>query len=214
MTRPTVPTAADRAYTWTRRAVLTGALESGALITEREVAEAVGVSRTPVREAFLQLQAEGVLRLYPKRGALVVPVSPQEVADVVDARLLIEAWAFGRVASVADHAVVADALSELVEAQRRCHEVGDDAGFQEVDRAFHAAVVDGAGNRLVRGFYASLSDRQLRLGAQATRADGARVERILAEHREITEALRRGEGPEAVRLVRAHIEATAATLGR
>lgn len=209
-----VPTAADRAYTWTRRAVLTGEVESGALITEREVAEAVGVSRTPVREAFLQLQAEGVLRLYPKRGALVVPVSPREVADVVDARLLIETWAFGRVASAPHRDRMADAMSELIDEQCRCHAVGDDAGFQEADRAFHAAVVDGAGNRLVRDFYSSLRDRQLRLGSQATRADGARVERILSEHREISLALRRGESSEVVRLVSAHIEATATTLGR
>jgi DNA-binding GntR family transcriptional regulator len=214
MSSPAVPTAADRAYSWTRRAVLTGELESGALITEREVAEAVGVSRTPVREAFLQLQAEGVLRLYPKRGALVVPVSSQEVADVVDARLLIETWAFGRMATAAGHDRLAGVLSDLVDEQERCRDAGDDAGFQEADRAFHAAVVDKAGNALVRGFYASLSDRQVRLGAQATRIDGARGERILAEHREIAGALARGEAAETTRLVRAHIEATAATLGR
>jgi DNA-binding FadR family transcriptional regulator len=75
-------------------------------------------------------------------------------------------------------------------------------------------VVDAAGNGLVCGFYASLSDRQMRLGSQATRIDGARGERILAEHREIAGALARGEATETTRLVRAHIEATATTLGR
>jgi DNA-binding GntR family transcriptional regulator len=214
MSSPAVPTAADRAYSWTRRAVLTGELESGALITEREVAEAVGVSRTPVREAFLQLQAEGVLRLYPKRGALVVPVSSREVAEVVDARLLIETWAFGRVAVAAGQERLAGVLLDLVDEQERRRDAGDDAGFQEADRAFHAAVVDAAGNGLVCGFYASLSDRQMRLGSQATRIDGARGERILAEHREIAGALARGEATETTRLVRAHIEATATTLGR
>jgi DNA-binding GntR family transcriptional regulator len=155
-----------------------------------------------------------VLRLYPKRGALVVPVSPQEVADVVDARLLIETWAFGRVAATAGRERLAGMLSDLVDEQELRRDAGDDAGFQEADRAFHAAVVDQAGNGLVRDFYASLSDRQVRLGAQATRIDGARGERILAEHREITDALARGDVADTTQLVRAHIEATAATLGR
>ena len=51
------------------------------------------MSRTPVREAFLRLEAEGLLRLYPKRGALVVPVSPEEVRNVMEARLVLEWFA-------------------------------------------------------------------------------------------------------------------------
>ncbi len=70
--------------------VLDRRYEGGTLLTEGELAEAVGVSRTPVREALLRLEVEGLIKLYPKKGALVLPVSAQEIADVVETRLLVE----------------------------------------------------------------------------------------------------------------------------
>src|ERR1700755_625970 len=82
--------AKDRAHDYVKRQVLTGAFPGGELISEGEVAAALGMSRTPVREAFLRLEAEGLLRLYPQRGALVVPVSPEEVRAVMEARLVLE----------------------------------------------------------------------------------------------------------------------------
>jgi DNA-binding GntR family transcriptional regulator len=66
--------ATDRAYAYTKARVLDSTFAGGELLTEGEVAEALRMSRTPVREAFLRLEGEGLLRLYPKRGALVVPV--------------------------------------------------------------------------------------------------------------------------------------------
>src|SRR3954471_1159568 len=89
--------AKDRALDYVKCQVLTGAFPGGELISEGEVATALGMSRTPVREAFLQLEAAGLLRLYPKRGALVVPVSPDEVRAVLDARLLMEDFAVSAV---------------------------------------------------------------------------------------------------------------------
>ena len=82
--------AKDRVYAFVKERVLAGAYPGGELLSEGEVAEALKVSRTPVREAFLLLEAEGLMRLYPKRGALVVPVSPDEVRDVVETRRLVE----------------------------------------------------------------------------------------------------------------------------
>ncbi|MGO8965719.1 MAG: GntR family transcriptional regulator, partial [Mycobacterium sp.] len=100
MTKPTGggPGAAkDRAHEYVKRQVLTGAFPGGELISEGEVAAALGMSRTPVREAFLRLEAEGLLRLYPQRGALVVPVSSEEARAVIEARLVLEQFAAGKV---------------------------------------------------------------------------------------------------------------------
>ncbi len=84
------PTAADRVYRHVKQGVLERRYEGGTLLTEGELGEAVGVSRTPVREALLRLETEGLLKLYPKKGALVLPVSVQEIADVIETRLLVE----------------------------------------------------------------------------------------------------------------------------
>ena len=91
------PAAKDRALDYVKSQVLTGAFPGGELISEGEVAAALGMSRTPVREAFLRLEAEGLLRLYPQRGALVVPVSSEEARAVIEARLLLEQFAAGKV---------------------------------------------------------------------------------------------------------------------
>src|ERR1700759_1858023 len=93
------PAAKDRALVYVKNQVLTGAFPGGELISEGEVAAALGMSRTPVREAFLRLEAEGLLRLYPQRGALVVPVSAEESRAVIEARLLLEQFAAGKVVS-------------------------------------------------------------------------------------------------------------------
>ncbi|MEE3921880.1 GntR family transcriptional regulator [Micromonospora sp. BRA006-A] len=68
----------------------------GQLVSEGEIAEAT-VSRTPVREALLRLETEGLVKLYPKRGALIRPVSAREIADVIEARRLVELHAADRV---------------------------------------------------------------------------------------------------------------------
>src|SRR5215216_1189136 len=89
--------ATDRAYDFTKQRVLDSTYAGGDLLTEGEVADALGLSRTPVREAFLRLQGEGLLRLYPKRGALVVPVSVGEIEAVIETRMLIERFALDKV---------------------------------------------------------------------------------------------------------------------
>ena len=90
-------TATNRAYAFTKGRVLDSTFAGGNFITEGEVADALGMSRTPVREAFLRLEGEGLLRLYPKRGALVVPVSVGEVEAVMETRMLVERFALDKV---------------------------------------------------------------------------------------------------------------------
>ena len=142
--RPSHPSAATRAYDHLKRAILEGTHPGGTLLTEGEVAERLGVSRTPVREALLRLEAEGLVRLYPKKGALVVPVSAQEAHDVVEARALIEEWAAGRAWPRR-----ARSPRSWSCCWRRCAgPARADAflDFTAADRAFHERVVAAAGN--------------------------------------------------------------------
>src|SRR5262245_5406294 len=93
---PSALPAATRVYQHVKRAILEQIHAGGALLTEVEIATAVGVSRTPVREALLRLQSEGLVTLYPKRGALVLPISAAEIEDVIEARQLVEVHAAAR----------------------------------------------------------------------------------------------------------------------
>jgi DNA-binding GntR family transcriptional regulator len=197
------PPAAERVYTHVKQAVLDRRYEGGTLLSEGELAEAVGVSRTPVREALLRLEAEGLLKLYPKKGALVLPVSAQEIADVVETRLLVELHAAEKVAPASPQ--LSARLEELLEEQRTHAAAGDLAAFAVADRCFHAEIVRAGGNRILAQLYDQLRDRQLRMGVATMNAEPDRIAKNIAEHTEILEALRAGDTRAALTLVERHV---------
>ncbi|GHF26088.1 GntR family transcriptional regulator [Streptomyces morookaense] len=197
------PPAAERVYTHVKDAVLHRRYEGGTLLTEGDLAEAVGVSRTPVREALLRLEAEGLLKLYPKKGALVLAVSAQEIADVVETRLLVEKHAAGKAVPAAP-ALIAR-LEELIDDMRAQAAAGDLAAVSVSDRAFHAEIVRSAGNRILSGLYEQLRDRQLRMGEAVMHAHPDRIAKNIAEHTEILDALRSGDAEAAIRVVDRHV---------
>lgn len=199
----TAVTAADRVYRHVKQGVLDRRFEGGVLLTEGEVAEAVGVSRTPVREALLRLETEGLLKLYPKKGALVLPVSVQEIADVMETRLLVEEFT-ARKAVPAPPALL-DRLAALIEEQRRHAAEGDLVALMAADRGFHAEIVRHAGNQILCRLYDQLRDRQLRMGVALLHSHPERVERTLVEHAEILDALRSGDADTTAAAVRAHV---------
>src|SRR4029078_4956580 len=86
---PTSGSAAARVYAHVKERLLDGTFPGGALLSENQLSQPLRLSRTPVRQAFVQLEAEGLLELYPKRGALVVPVAASEIEDVFEARLVV-----------------------------------------------------------------------------------------------------------------------------
>ncbi|WP_411103570.1 GntR family transcriptional regulator [Streptomyces sp. cmx-4-9] len=196
-------TAADRVYQHVKQGVLDRRYEGGTLLTEGELADAVGVSRTPVREALLRLETEGLLKLYPKKGALVQPVSVQEVADVIETRLLVEEFTVRR--AVPAPPGLLDRLAALLAEQRRHAAAGDLAAMMTADRAFHAEIVRSAGNQILCRLYDQLRDRQLRMGVALLHSRPDRVERTLAEHAGILDALRAGDEAAAAAAVRGHI---------
>jgi DNA-binding GntR family transcriptional regulator len=139
--------AKDRAYAFTKQRVLDATYAGGELLTEGEVAEALGMSRTPVREAFLRLEGEGLLRLYPKRGALVVPVSAHEVETVMETRVLVERFAVAK--AIERGTDVTGAMREAIAHQEEHAAAGDLDGFVAADREFHTVLVAASGNDIV-----------------------------------------------------------------
>lgn len=197
------PPAAERVYAHIKEAVLDRRYEGGTLLTEGGLADAVGVSRTPVREALLRLEVEGLIKLYPKKGALVLAVSAQEIKDVVETRLLVEEFA-ARKAVPASPQLIAR-LEQLLEEQRQLAEVGDLAEVAVKDRCFHAEIVKNAGNEILSRLYDQLRDRQLRMGVAVMEAHPGRIEANITEHSELLEAIRGGNAEEAAQVVRRHV---------
>jgi DNA-binding GntR family transcriptional regulator len=196
-------TASDRAYDHVKHAILDGSYPGGALLTEGEIADAVGVSRTPVREAMLRLQVEGMLRLYPKKGAMVVPVTAAEADAVLEARALVESWAAPRAAVRG-----ADLVTELepyLTQMREHREAGNVTGFSEADRTFHERIVAAAGNDILTRLYRSLRERQICISEAVMRLSSQRMEIALADHTKLVELLRAGDEAGFVELVEDHL---------
>ncbi|MBE2317254.1 GntR family transcriptional regulator [Solirubrobacter sp. CPCC 204708] len=191
--------ASERAYQDVKARILDGSLPGGDLISEGEIAEALGMSRTPVRAAFGQLEAEGLLRLYPKRGALVVPVSASETEAVMETRWVIERYAIERV--IERPGDVPARLAESVATQEGL----EGADFVEADRAFHRTLVAGTGNEILLGLYDSLRDRQRRM-AHATARRAEIRERTMREHGELADAIAAGNSALALQTLRLHLD--------
>jgi DNA-binding GntR family transcriptional regulator len=201
--------AADRAYAVTKELVLSGELPGGHLFSEGDIATRLDMSRTPVREAFLRLQAEGLLQLIPKRGVVVVPVPPGEAEDVLDAREAIESAAVRRLLRRPE--LVPAALAEMraaLRVQRLYADTGDVSAFAEADEAFHRTIVTAGRNELMLGFYATLADRQRRMSIRALGPAPRQLPVVLREHEALIAIIDAGDDLAFASALRDHLSGT------
>jgi len=199
----TLAPAREKVYTWLRDGILSGTIESGRFLDEHWVSGIVGVSRTPVREAFHRLAAERFIDLLPRKGAQVTTVTARELEEVYQSRRLIEGHAIS--------AVCAAGLGvppELVDLPGRMEAAGDARDWfavSDLDRSFHRAIVEAAGNSVLTELYDTLRSRQQRVAIAAVRARPDRLPAINAEHRELVAAMDRHDGAGAVELLYRHL---------
>ncbi|GAB2760887.1 GntR family transcriptional regulator [Sinomonas soli] len=199
-------TAAERAHAALAEAIVSCALAPGSLITEGEQSAALGMSRTPVREAFLQLAAEGLLRLYPKKGAVVTAEDDAATRQLLEARVMLESESVRAVAHrPRAEAAAPPALAHLLEVQQRAIDEGDALAFARADHAFHAAVAAASGNALTGAFYGQIRPRLERLTHAIVRSGEANLPRFLSDHRRLTTFLDRGDAPAYAALLRTHV---------
>jgi DNA-binding GntR family transcriptional regulator len=185
-------------------AILHAVYAGGDVITEGGIAHELGMSRTPVREALLRLEAEGLVRLQPKRGAVVSSFSADEAEDVLEARALVENFTAAR--SYANRETLLPALLEVHEGMRqRCRE-RDTAGFTEGDRDFHELIVDAAGNSVLSSIYRMLRERQTLFTSAMVRGRVDRMDAAIEEHDRIIEALRGDDEQAFCRVVNDHLQ--------
>ncbi len=211
------PSAAERVYQHVRTGILSRRFADNDLLAEGRIAEETGVSRTPVREALLRLEAEGMVTLLPKRGALVLPVSAQEWRDVLATRELVETHCIRQVIESGRAPLLSARLTRAVEDLQTAARSGDLAAYVSADRDFHATIVAAAGNSILNRLYGSLRDRQMRMGAANLLAhdgiaDPERMGRTNADHRAIAAAIARADIEEAVALTVDHLATAARTL--
>ena len=215
-----VPSAAGRAYAYVKGEILARRFAPHDLLSEGQLAAAVGASRTPVREALLRLEGEGLVRLLPKRGALVLPVTVDEMADVMETRRLVESFAARKVLTRQPPVDLEPVLNGHLEAMRAAMRAHDVTAYVQADRDFHLAIVAATGNEIITSLYRSLRERQLRMGTvnlldgTGSHVDPGRMSSTLAEHEQIRDALCAGRADAVVKAVGAHLDHAESTLAR
>ncbi|SFB12885.1 transcriptional regulator, GntR family [Poseidonocella pacifica] len=180
-----------------------GALQPGDRLRETDLAERLGVSRTPVREAIRQLEADGLVSHVPRQGATVRSLGYAEVMELYEMRAVLEGTA-ARLAARAGSDVEIDELAALND---RLTEAGATPEATRLNRIFHATLLDAAKNRFLSKSMLSLQKALMILGP-TTLSDHDRAHAADTEHRRIIEALRARDGAAAETAMREHIEAS------
>jgi DNA-binding GntR family transcriptional regulator len=200
----------ERAYRYLRETVLVDPAVQGTFLNEVGLAQAVGVSRTPVREALLLLVSEGLVEMVPKRGAYVPPLSGRQIKELMELRALLERHAAS--VTLATGAVPLDAMREALAEQEQLVDHPTDADtakvFIEWDRRFHQSLVDAARNELIARTYAGLRTRQVRVGVAALFRATDRQHAVCVEHRQIVDALESGDETAAHAAIEDHLQIT------
>ena len=205
---PRAGSAQDVAYRWLKRHIAQLPRHDGVFLTESEVAQAAGTSRTPVRETPLRLEAEGFVQIAPNKGAFVPPISDAEVRAVMEARATVEHWCIRQVFGAGSGLL--EELERLVAEQEKL--VEDPVAFIDCDRDFHRTIVAYAENPVLAEFYESLRDRQIRMGLRAVVGTENRARTVLAEHGAIVAAVRDRDVEGVGRMLATHLSNTLATL--
>ena len=189
-----------------KHAILTGELKAGQALVETDLAEVLGVSKTPVREALKTLAGAGLVTMNPYKGAAVRVVDDEQARHVYDARLLLEPEALGRaVASGHDWRPAHQALA-------RADGARDQAERSLANRDFHRELYSGCGNPLLVRMLDDLRDQTALVSAAAWRHEPDWLpipswEHEAAEHRAVLRAAEDGDAQRAAGLLRGHITA-------
>lgn len=195
----------DKAYRAIRQRILDNVYPAGHRALEQEYADQLGLSRTPVREALLKLQSEGLVEVLPRHGARVLPVSPDDMRDIYDMLTAIEPMAAELVARKklppADLKPLIEASREMTAALKH----DDLDAWARADERYHRLLIALAGNRLLAETVQGLWDRAHRARMVTLRLRPRPVNST-REHNAIVEAIRAGDATEAARLYRSHRE--------
>ncbi|MGE0873540.1 MAG: GntR family transcriptional regulator [Burkholderiales bacterium] len=203
-----LPSLAEIAYQQVRDAILDGTLAAGESIGQEAVAERIGTSRVPLREALQRLEAEGLVMLRPRRGYIVTSLDPGEITDIFDIRMMLEERA-GYLATlratpqdVADLEALLHAMDDASSASAE-----DISVFAARNSSFHDRLYAGSGRvQLCRlmGVLRNNVERYIRIGARIA----GNLERVREEHYAIFKAFKRGDAQSVGRLCREHCAAT------
>lgn len=186
-----------------KEAILTGRLKPGERLMEVQLAEEMGVSRTPVREAIRKLELEGLVVMVPRKGAYVSGLTLKDVAEVFEIRSSLE----GLAAALAAERITEDeikSLDKILSDITQASEKGDTETVIKKDMEFHQILFSASRNQRLAQIINNLKEQIDRFRIQSF-SNPVRVKSVLSEHKGIIDAIKQGDAENAEKLAKAHI---------
>jgi DNA-binding GntR family transcriptional regulator len=199
------PTLVDDAYRALKAAIWDNVFPPGYQGSEQEIANQLAMSRTPVHEAIIRLQEEGLVRVLAKRGVVVTSIAPEDMREIYDVIIALEAMAAELLASMkpSERSRIADDLDRETALMEEALAQGDMVAWANADDRFHRLLVERCGNSRIRRMTQTVADQShrtrmltLKLRPQPTNS--------VAEHRRIAGTIREGNAVEAHDCARRH----------
>jgi DNA-binding GntR family transcriptional regulator len=195
----------SEAYRRLRENILLGHYKSGCALTEQQIAQEMGYSRTPVREAFGQLELDGLVRSTPNKGIVVQGFNEDDMHDLYEVRSHMEALAAARAARQMS-GTQRQALQEAYERECRSTESNEDTEqLQDLDNVFHEMIFKGTGSKILENILSPINvyTRHTRMISLAT---PGRSRQVIEEHGRILEAILNQDCEAARQRMNEHIE--------
>lgn len=197
----------DQIYATLRRELLDCTIAPGADILEPELSERFQSSRSPVRDALLRLEAEGLVVIHPRKGYQATPISISDADDLFDFRALLEpACAQNAVATATDEVIAGFDAFRSIDAYQASLGEAQPVAFVAYNRAFHVAVARAAANRRLREATLNVIEQFDRLvHVSLKQVDTSTHAALITEHGEIIDALQARDGRRAARILGNHV---------
>lgn len=196
----------EQAIAAVRAAIDDGRMKPGVKYSVYQLAEGLGISRTPVRDALLRLEEVGLIKFEARQGFRILLPQPKEIAEIFAVRLALELPAVRKAATASDPAL-SDALLRRQRLMRDAAAVGDEHQFAHHDLGLHDLILDAADNSRARAIVKTLRETTRLLGANT--ADKTRtLTDIDDEHTPVIAAIIAGDPDEAEAAMRRHLENT------
>lgn len=191
-------------FTTLRQAILKGELQPGERLMEIQLAEKMGVSRTPIREAIRKLAEEGLVTLIPRKGAVVAGISKKMLTDVLQVRMTLEKMAY-ECAFENITAADLDRLSGMEKVFEEAVREGDLVRIAEADESFHFVIYDAADNDKLKELLNNLRENMYRYRMEYSKDIDTRKS-LIEEHRQIFDSFVKGDFSRGLSVVERHIK--------
>jgi DNA-binding GntR family transcriptional regulator len=199
------PSLVEDAYKALKDAIRNNVFPPGYQGSEQEIALRLGMSRTPVHEAIIRLQEDGLVRVLSKRGVTVCPLAPEDIREIYEVIIAIEAMAAELLAALPDEErqLVADELEEATSDMEQALRDDDLLAWAAADDLFHRTLVERCGNSRIRRIAQTVTDQAHR-ARMLTLKLRSKPTGSIAAHRDIIAAIRKGKAAEAHQQARQH----------